>query len=65
MSPGKLTYPDGAEILILKGNLRDGSGSYSEMTWLRYPAGAEHTPVSPEGCELYIKRGGVSSLDSA
>lgn len=65
VSPGKLSYPDGAELLILKGNFRDEFGSYSEMNWLRYPAETEHTPVSPEGCEIYIKRGGVSSLDSA
>ena len=65
VSPGKLTYKDGAEILLLKGNLQDEFGSYSEIAWLRYPAGAEHTPVSAEGCEFYIKRGGVSSLDQA
>lgn len=64
-SPGKLAYPDGAEILILKGSIQDEFGSYSEMTWLRYPAGAEHNPLSPNGCEFYIKRGGVSSLESA
>ena len=64
-SPGKLSYPDGAEILILKGNMRDEFGSHSEMSWLRYPAGAEHNPVTHDGCEIYIKRGGVSSLDPA
>lgn len=63
-SPGKLSYPNGAEILILKGNLQDESGSYGEMSWLRYPPKAEHTPISPDGCEFYIKRGGVASLKS-
>lgn len=63
-SPGELSYPDGAEILILKGSLKDEFGLYNEMTWLRYPAGAKHSPVSPAGCEFYIKRGGVSSLES-
>ena len=64
-SPGKVVYPGGAEILILRGNLQDENGSYGEMSWLRFPVGAEHTPYSPNGCELYIKRGGISLLDSA
>lgn len=64
-SPGKISYPQGAEILILKGDLKDENGSYGEMSWIRYPAGAVHTPTSPSGCEFYIKRAGVSSLDSA
>lgn len=64
-SPGKLSYPGGAEILILKGSIQDEFGSHGEMTWLRYPTGVEHTPVTTEGCEVYIKRGGVSSLDTA
>ena len=63
-SPGEITYPGGAEILILKGDLRDENGAYPEMSWIRYPAGAIHTPVSPSGCELYVKRGGVSLLNS-
>ena len=63
-SPGKIRYPQGAERLILKGTLEDENGLYPEMSWIRYPSGAEHTPSSPRGCEFYIKRGGVSSLDS-
>lgn len=63
-SPGKISYPQGAELLILKGTLEDENGLYPEMSWIRYPSGAEHTPSSPRGCEFYIKRGGVSSLDS-
>jgi len=63
-TPGEIGYPDGAEILVLKGGLQDETGSYGEMTWLRYPAGSKHTPSSLEGCEIYIKRGGVTSLES-
>ncbi len=63
-TPGKISYPDGAEILILKGNLQDENGSYGEMSWIRFPPGAEHAPLSAGGCEMYIKRGGVSMLDS-
>ena len=63
-SPGEITYLNGAEIFILKGDLADQNGSYPEMSWLRYPSQTTHTPVSPSGCELYIKRGGVSTLDS-
>ena len=63
-SPGEISYPLGAELLILKGDLQDENGTYAEMSWIRYPAGFKHTPSSPSGCEFYIKRGGVSSLDS-
>jgi anti-sigma factor ChrR (cupin superfamily) len=64
-SPGNLAYPGGAELLILRSSLQDENGSYGELSWIRYPAGAEHTPYSPGGCELYVKTGGVSLLDSA
>ncbi|MEM7007696.1 MAG: cupin domain-containing protein [Thermodesulfobacteriota bacterium] len=63
-SPGEVHYPGGAEILILKGDLKDERGTYGEMSWIRLPEGSVHNPVSPSGCEFYIKRGGVSSLDS-
>jgi len=64
-APGKVVYPDGAEILILRGNLQDENSSYGELSWLRFPPRSEHTPYSPNGCELYVKTGGVSLLDSA
>jgi len=64
-APGNVVYPGGAEILLLRGNLQDENSSYGEMSWLRFPPGAEHAPYSPNGCELYVKTGGVSLLDTA
>ena len=64
-TPGAVTHPGGAEILILKGRLQDESGTYDELSWLRLPDGAKHTPVSHDGCELYLKTGALPSLRSA
>jgi len=63
-APGVITYPGGAEILILKGALTDEKGEYGELAWLRMPPGSGHMPISPSGCEIYIKTGGVSGLIS-
>lgn len=63
-SPGPLTYPGGVEILVLKGTLEDEQGSYPELSWLRLPPAAKHTPVSRAGCELYLKTGAVAGLRS-
>lgn len=53
-SPGSIHYPQGAEIFVLEGELRDEAGSYRALTWLRLPPGASHTPCSTTGCELFI-----------
>ena len=64
VSPGTVTYPNGAEILVIKGVLEDEQGSYGELSWLRLPCDASHTPVSPDGCELYVKTGALPTLRS-
>ncbi len=64
-SPGSVRYAGGAEILVLKGELRDEQASYAAWTWLRLPVESEHTPVSPQGCELYVKTGALPALRSA
>lgn len=50
-------HPGGMELLVLDGELEDESGSYSNGTWLRLPAGTRHTPHSTRGCTLYVKAG--------
>ncbi len=55
--PGERIYPKGAEILVLNGAFDDETGSHEKGAWLRFPAGARHTPSSPEGCRFYIKTG--------
>jgi anti-sigma factor ChrR (cupin superfamily) len=63
-APGQARYRRGVEILVLGGRLQDEVAVYEEGSWLRVPPGASHTPASPDGCELYVKEGGVASLRS-
>jgi anti-sigma factor ChrR (cupin superfamily) len=52
--PPMIALPDGEEILVLRGELVDEQGTHATHTWLRFPAGATHTPRSPRGCLLYV-----------
>jgi anti-sigma factor ChrR (cupin superfamily) len=63
-APESVSYPGGAELLVLAGELRDEHGRYGSLTWLRLPPGATHEPRSPEGCELYVKTGALPHLRS-
>lgn len=63
-APGAVTYPAGAEIFVLKGDLEDETGRFAAGAWLRLPAGATHAPSTREGCTLYVKRGGLADLQS-
>ena len=51
------THPQGEEIFVLSGVFADEQGTYPAGTWLRNPAGSEHTPFSDEGCVIYVKTG--------
>ena len=62
---GQINFPQGAELLVLKGGFADESGSYVQGSWLRIPAGGAITPTSGDYCELYIKEGGFAYVDSA
>ncbi len=55
--PGLRVYQGGAEIFVLEGELCDESGCHGAGCWLRFAAGAQHRPYSPEGCLLYIRQG--------
>jgi anti-sigma factor ChrR (cupin superfamily) len=63
--PGAATHPDGAELLVLAGELSDEQGHYHRGTWLRLPAGASHRPRSATGCTVYVKYGGLPGLRAA
>lgn len=56
--PVERAYPDGAEILVIDGELRDQVGAFGIGSWLRLPCGASHSLFSESGCTLYLKRGG-------
>lgn len=50
--------PDGAEILVLSGDLRAGDDTLTRMSWLRLPQGAEIDAVAGEdGATIWIKTG--------
>ncbi len=49
----------GEEFLVLDGALIDEMGRYPRGTWVRNPHGSVHTPLSPGGCLLLLKTGGV------
>jgi len=61
---GELSYPNGAELFVLEGSFADEQGSYDAHTWIRFPAQSRHHPRTQEGCELYIKEGGLIYLRS-
>lgn len=62
---GELNFPQGAELLVLRGYFEDRLGRYGTGTWLRIPAGESLAPTSNDYCELYIKEGGFPYLISA
>ena len=62
---GATSYPHGAELFVLDGELSDEAGTYSAGCWLRFPIGSRHHPRSARGCTLYVKRSGLAYLRSA
>ena len=64
-SPGTVSYAGGAELFVLEGAFEDEQGSYGKHSWLRLPVHAAHAPVSPQGCELYVKIDAFPGLRSA
>lgn len=63
--PGAIVHPAGAEFFVLDGAFEDEAGTYRSGAWLRLPVGSCHRPRSPDGCTLYVKRGGLPGLASA
>lgn len=53
-------YPDGLEVLVIRGSFSDSQGEYGLKDWLRLPKGTTFAPApGPEGCELLCKSGGL------
>ena len=59
-----ISYPQGAEILVLAGCLEDQHGPHSPGTWLRFPAGAQQHSGSVSGCRYYLKEGVLPNFRS-
>lgn len=49
------THPRGEEILVLDGVFSDEDGDYPAGSYLRNPAGSQHSPFSVDGCTLLVK----------
>jgi anti-sigma factor ChrR (cupin superfamily) len=61
---GRVSYPTGAELFVLDGEIEDETGRFGAGTWLRFPVGSRHEPATSAGCVLYIKEGGLGYLRS-
>jgi ChrR Cupin-like domain len=61
----RLSYPQGAEVFVLRGSFTDEHGAYGPHTWLRLPAHSQHTLGTAGGCDLYVKEGGFGYLRAA
>ena len=62
---GELAYARGAELFVLDGSFEDEHGRYDAHAWVRVPTHFTHHPTTQEGCELYVKEGGLAYLYSA
>lgn len=56
-------HSGGEEIFVLEGTFADEQGVYPKGTWLRNPLGSVHTPVSEDGCLIYVKTGHLDNID--
>lgn len=61
-SPGRRTYPGGAELFVVEGMFSDEADTYETHSWVRLPPGATHHPRPARECVVYIKTGGVAGL---
>ena len=59
------THPNGEEIFVLEGVFSDESGDYSAGSYLRNPAGSQHSPFSEQGCTLLVKLAQFPQGDNA
>ncbi len=57
-----LEFPQGAEIFLLDGALREAAGRHAAGTWLRFPAGTAIDAGSAGGCEMFVKEGALAFL---
>lgn len=51
------TYPEGAEIYVIKGTVSDENGRYTAGTWMRLPPGAHHAVSAADDAVLWVKAG--------
>ncbi len=59
---GHHDHPEGEELLVLRGTLKDEKGIYPEGTWMRSPPGSSHAPGSETGALVWVKSGHLADL---
>jgi quercetin dioxygenase-like cupin family protein len=52
-------HPEGEELFVLEGTVRDEEGVAGPGYWLRYPPGDAGAFRSDAGCRLYVRVGGL------
>lgn len=60
---GAVSWPGGAEYLVLKGELADAEDRYPAGAWLRLPPGARQVLKVMPGAEFYLKTGHLAALN--
>ncbi|MDJ0837652.1 MAG: cupin domain-containing protein [Acidobacteriota bacterium] len=59
-----VSYPDGAELLVVSGTLEDEHGLHGPGSWLRFPPGGKHLVGAEQGCRYYVKEAHLPHLRS-
>ena len=50
--------PEGIELLVLDGSFIESGDEFTQLSWLRLPAGARlQATAGRSGCELWVKSG--------
>lgn len=60
----QLTYPDGAELLVLAGDFCDAGDHLHAMSWMRLPRGGQLAALAgSQGARVWIKQGHLRFID--
>ncbi|MBZ2206601.1 cupin domain-containing protein [Massilia soli] len=60
----QLTYPDGAELLVLAGDFCDAGDHLHAMSWMRLPRGGRLAALAgSQGARVWIKQGHLRFID--
>jgi len=59
----EIEWQNGAEFLILDGEIADAQGSYCSNSWLRLPAGTRQRLVTIGGARFYLKTGHLPRIE--
>jgi len=60
----QLTYPDGAELLVLAGDFRDAGDHLHSMSWMRLPCGGQLDALAgQQGARVWVKQRHLRFVD--